>query len=332
MTDASSSGSADDRRTLALVVALGLIWGSAYPVIRFGIVAGATPIAFAAARYGISAIAIAVLAAVTAVQRPSRSSLVLSAVLGIPIVGLYGLFLYVGEGTTSGGLAAILIGVTPLVTALFALPVLPGESLHKLGYVGLLVGFVGVTVLVAPPPGIRLASSVWGPVEVLAASASFAGGSVLLRRYRPEGETLWGLSVQFGVATLLLAAVLPLLEPNAALPVTNDVLLSLAYLVALPSVTGYVLYFYLHHRVGPSRANVVAYVNPIAALSIGTFLFAEPFEWWELVGFGIVLVGLTLLTRYGRAPRAGAPEDPAGSPTPRPPPGAPGSTGGRPPG
>ncbi len=314
MSEPPSAAPPSARRTLLLLVALGLIWGSAYPVIRYGIVTGATPITFAAARYGVSAVAIAALAAATSVARPTRAALALSALLGIPIVGLYGLFLYVGEATTSGGLAAILIGVTPLLTALFALPVLPGESLHKLGYVGLVVGFVGVTILVAPPPGIRLASSVWGPVEVLAASASFAGGSVLLRKYRPEGETLWGVSVQFAVATLLLAAVVPFLEPHPALPLSDGVLLSLAYLVALPSVTGYALYFYLHHHVGPGRANVVAYVNPIAALSIGTFLFAEPFEWWELVGFGVVLVGLTLLTRYGRP--TGAPKPPAATPGP----------------
>ncbi len=300
MLEPPASSPSSPRRTLLLLITLGLIWGSAYPVIRFGIVSGATPLTFAAARYGVSAVAIAALAAATAVTRPSGRSLALSAALGIPIVGLYGLFLYLGEATTSGGLAAILIGVTPLLTALFALPVLPGESLHRIGYVGLIVGFVGVTILVAPPPGIRLASSVWGPVEVLIASASFAVGSVLLRKYRPEGETLWGVAVQFAVATALIAAVLPLLEPQPRLPLTGDVLASLAYLVALPSVTGYALYFYLHHQVGPGRANVVAYVNPIAALSIGTFLFAEPFEWWELLGFAIVLVGLTLLTRYGR--------------------------------
>jgi len=255
------------------------------------------------------------LAVVTAVRRPSARSLGTSALLGIPVVGVYGLLLYVGEGTTSGGLASILIATTPLLTALFALPVLPGERLPRLGYLGLVVGFVGAFVLVVPPPGIRLASNVWGPVEVIGAAVSFAAGSVALRRVRPEGETLWGVSVQFLTAAAVLGITLPLLEPGAGLPLTGPVLLSLAYLVALPSVAGYALYFYLHHRVGPGRANVVAYVNPIAALSIGILVFAEPFRWWELAGFGLVLVGLTLLTRSKRPTARGA--------------AAPGSDGGR---
>ncbi|MFI5415415.1 MAG: DMT family transporter [Candidatus Lutacidiplasmatales archaeon] len=289
-----------DRRNLILLVVLGLVWGSAYPVIRFGLLIGSSPLAFAAARYAFSAVAIAVLAAATRVARPSARGLLLSALIGIPIVAVYGALLYVGEQTTSGSLAAILIGATPLLTALFALPVLPGESLGRAGYVGMAVGFLGVVVLVFPPPGVTLASSVWGPVAVFGAGLSVAAGSVALRRAKPEGETLWGVSVQFVIATVILTAILPVAEPNPTLAWNTDGILALAYLIALPSVVGYTLYFYLHHQVGPARANVVAYVNPVAAVSIGTLLFAEPFQIWELVGFAFVIIGLTILTRYGR--------------------------------
>jgi probable blue pigment (indigoidine) exporter len=291
---------AADRRNLLLLVVLGLVWGSAYPVIRYGLLDGATPIAFAAARYAISAVAIALLAASTRVARPNARALALSAAIGVPIVAVYGVLLYVGEQTTSGGLAAILIGVTPLLTALFSLAALPGESLGRAGYFGLVVGFLGVVVLVFPPPGVVLAASIWGPVAVFGAALSFAAGSVLLRRTRPEGETLWGVSIQFAVATLVLAAVIPVAEPHPALAGNTGGLLALAYLVALPSVVGYAMYFYLHHQVGPGRANVVAYVNPVAAVSIGTILFGEPFQLWELAGFGLIVAGLTILTRFGR--------------------------------
>jgi probable blue pigment (indigoidine) exporter len=293
----------DDRRNLLLLVFLGLIWGSAYPVIRFGLVSGATPILFAAVRYAVSAAAIAALAAATRVHRPSARALGLSAVLGLPIVGVYGLLLYLGEQSTSGGLSSILIAIVPMLTALFALPVLPGESLRRTGYLGIAVGFLGVFLLVFPPAGITLAATVWGPIAVVGAALSFSIGSVILRVKRPEGETLWGVSVQFVVATVFLFAILPIVEPRSALPLSNDVLLSLAFLVLLPSVVGYALYFSLHHRVGPSRANIVAYVNPIAAVTIGTLLFAEPFAWWEIVGFALVIIGLTLVLRRGRPAR-----------------------------
>jgi len=286
---------AEERRNLLLLVTVGLIWGSAYPVIRFGLEAGATPIAFAATRYALSAVAIATLAAVSGVPRPPWRALRLSAVLGIPIVGVYGLLLYVGEQSTSGGLAAILIAVAPLLTVLFALPVLPGERLRPVALLGVVVGFLGVFVLVFPPAGITLATSIWGPLAVIGAAVSFSLGTVFLRATRPEGETLWGVSVQMAVATAFLAVLLPVLEPHSAVPLSSSVLESLAYLVLFPSLAGYALYFSLHHRVGPGRANVVAYVNPVAALIVGGVVFAEPFSWWELIGFALVVVGLALV-------------------------------------
>jgi probable blue pigment (indigoidine) exporter len=289
----------DQRRNILLLVVLGLVWGSAYPVIRYGIVSGATPITFAAARYALTVVSIAAVAAVSRIPRPNARAMLLSAVIGLPIVGVYGLLLYVGEQTTSGSLSAILIAVAPFLTTLFALSLLPGESVTRIGVIGLAAGFIGVIVLVAPPPGVELATTIWGPVAVVGAAASFALGSVLLRKWRPEGETLWGVAVQFAVATAFLTATVPVLEPHPSLPLTGPVLLSLAYLLVVPSTIGYVLYFYLHHRIGPGQTNVVAYINPIAALSIGVLLFAEPFEWWELAGFALILLGLTLLTRYG---------------------------------
>jgi probable blue pigment (indigoidine) exporter len=267
-------------------------------VIRFGLLAGATPIAFAATRYALSSVAIAALAAVTRIPRPSIRSLGLSAVVGVPLVGVYGLLLYIGEESTSGGLSAILIAVVPLLTVLIALPILPGEKLGTTALLGVVIGFVGVFALVFPPPGVTLATTIWGPLAVIGAAVSFALGSVVLRAKRPEGETLWGVAVQFAVATVFLSALLPVIEPHSAFPLSGDVLESLAYLVLLPSLAGYALYFALHHRVGPGRANVVAYVNPVAALVVGGVVFAEPFNWWELVGFALVVVGLALVMGF----------------------------------
>jgi probable blue pigment (indigoidine) exporter len=143
----------------------------------------------------------------------------------------------------------------------------------------------------------------------LGAAVSVAFGTVLLRRYRPHGETLWGVSVQFTVATVFLLAVLPVVEPHPAFPFTAGTVFALAYLVLLPSLVGYSLYFYLHHRIGPARANLVAYVNPVAAVLVGTLIFAEPFQLWELGGLALIIVGLAILTRF-RRPRAGVPVRP----------------------
>jgi drug/metabolite transporter (DMT)-like permease len=295
------------RKIYSLLAVVGALWGSAFPVIRYGIVSGASPILFAGVRYGMAAVILASVAAATRIPQPDSKSVGFSALAGLPIVGIYALLLYSGELTTSGGLTAILAAVTPLATVPFALRFLPGESLRRWGYVGLAVGFVGVAVLVVPPPGVTLATSVWGPVEIVAASVSFAAGTVLLRTRRPGGESMWGLSAQFACAAAFLMVATAVFEPHPNLPLSNGVILALAYLILVPAVVGNSLYYYLHHHVGPGQANVVAYVNPVAALAIGTLLLGEPFSWWELVGLGLVVVGLTLLARSRRPPKRRSP-------------------------
>jgi len=82
--------------------------------------------------------------------------------------------------------------------------------------------------------------------------------------------------------------------------------------VAFSSVVGYFSYFALHHRVGPVRANIVAYLAPLVGVAVGTGLYGEPITIWEIAGVAVVLAGVTLvLLDSARRARASAPAKPA---------------------
>jgi len=275
---------------------VGTVWGSAYVFIREGIVFGASPLLFAAVRYLLSAVAFAALAAVRREAIPAgRETLVSAGIGGVLIIGMYGGLLYWGEQYTTGGYAAVLAATAPIITVVVAFSLLPSERFGALGLAGLGLGFAGAVVLVAPS---LFGSSIgtWpGPIFVLGAYLSTAVGSVLLRRLGRGRQGLWQIGVQFAVAGLLLAGLGALLPFPEALPATPGVLYSLAALVLLASVIGYFGYFALHHRVGPVRANIVAYLVPLAGVVIGSGAFGEPLTFWEVGGFLIVIGGLTLL-------------------------------------
>ncbi len=295
------------RWDLLALLAVGVAWGSAYPVIRAGILAGAPPLVFAAARYGLSALALVPIAYAVRSPRPGmRSFLVAVLCGGFLIIGLYGALLYLGEQTTSGGLSAVIAASATFWSVLFGLALLPEERLGARELIGLLVGFAGVAVLVVPQLGSGL--GVEGPLLVLAAIAVFAAGGVLLRRAAPTSPSLWTLAAQFAVAGGLVGAFsLSLGEPWTLgdLSTTGP---ALAYLVAVPSLLGYVLYFQLHHRVGPARANLVAYVAPVAGVLVGLFVFGEPVFLVELSGLALIVAGLLVVHRArARRPEGGAP-------------------------
>jgi drug/metabolite transporter (DMT)-like permease len=107
------------------------------------------------------------------------------------------------------------------------------------------------------------------------------------------------------VAAGLLAGAGAILPGRERLPWVPGVVEALAILVVLSSIVGYFAYFALHHRVGPLRANLVAYLVPIVGVGIGSGLFGEAITAWEVGGVGVVLLGVTLvLWESGRRPAA----------------------------
>lgn len=296
-----------DALDLALLGVASVVWGAAYIFIRQGIELGAAPLPYAAARYGLSALAFAGLAIATREQLPARAQFTVSAVVGgVLIVGLYGGFLYWGEQYTTGGYAAVLASTVPLLTTAIGFSLLSTERLGGWGLSGMAVGFVGAVVLVLPELWGSPLGGWQGPLFVLAAMVSTTLGSVLLRRLGRGRQGLWQIGTQFAVAGALLGAVSLVVPGGTALPWTAGLVEALAFLVLLSSVVGYFAYFALHHRVGPIRANVVAYLVPLVGVAIGSSLFGEAFTSWEIAGVAIVLAGVSLvLWESSRRPAPG---------------------------
>lgn len=276
---------------------------------------GASPLLFAAVRYLLSAIAFSLLAAVRRVPLPrAREALISASLGGILIIGLYGGLLYWGEQYTTGGYAAVLAATAPILTVVVAYSLLPSERLGRLALGGLGLGFVGAVVLVAPAL-VGSPVGTWpGPLFVLGAFTVTAVGTVLLRRIATGPQGLWQIGLQFLVAGCLLTGVGAVLPFPERLPSAPQVWYSLAALVLLSSVIGYFAYFALHHRVGPVRANIVAYLIPLVGVGIGSGFFGEPVTVWEVAGFLIVLAGVTLVIRESVG-RAGGTTSPGAGPS-----------------
>lgn len=273
-----------------------VVWGAAYVFIRTGIEAGASPLAFAAVRYLLASVGFAALAVVARAPRPERRAVGVSMVVGgVLVIGVYGGLLYWGEQFTTGGYAALLASTAPLWTVGCGIVLLGAESLGPRGLVGIAVGFVGSVILVFPQLLGTSVGSWQGPVFILGAMASTAVGTVLLRRYGGGPQGLWQISAQFVTAGALLGGVAVLLPLPEALPIRSGVLVPLAALVLASSLVGYFAYYALHHRVGPVRANVVAYLAPLVGLVVGSGLYGEPVTVGEIVGVGVVLGGVTLV-------------------------------------
>lgn len=287
-----------ERATFGPLVVLGVVWGSAFIAIRYVENVGASPFFFVMVRMLLSAPLMAVLALSAREAPPARRDLAVSAFLGGAFVmGGYQVMLFWGEQFTSGGLAGVLVASSPLFTAVLSYFLLRHESFGRTGALGLALGFGGVALLFEPELAQGGSSSVFGLLAVLAAALAFAVGSVLLRKWRKGGESYWGASVEFAAGAVFALPFVLVFEPHPYLPLSLGAVLALAYLVGAAGVGGFAVYFYLHHEVGPSRANLVSFVSPISALVFGVLILGESYYPIQIGGFLLIVLGLFLLQR-----------------------------------
>lgn len=286
-------------RNPGLFVALAVVWGSAFTAIKAGL-EFFPPVLFAAFRYDIAGVLMFGYAAyATDRWRPrSEREWALVGIGGAFVIAAYHAFLFVGEQGITSAAAAIVVGLSPVLTTGFARALLPEERLGIPGITGLAVGFVGVVVLTNPDPNDLLDARTVSILLVFLAAAAFALGSVLTRRI--EGtlpvETMEAWSMLLGAA-LMHAISAGLSESAGDIRWTPEAVLSLGYLAVVASALGFLIYFDLLDRLGPIEINLVSYAAPVVAAATGLLVLGETPTATAGGGFLCVLVGFALIKR-----------------------------------
>jgi drug/metabolite transporter (DMT)-like permease len=280
-----------------LFAAVSLLWGIPYLFIKLA-VEDLSPVWVA---FGRIVVAFAVLlpyawhkGALRGLGRHWKPLLIYSVVeicLPWPLIGF-------GEQRVSSGLAAILIAAVPLIVALMALRVDHEERAEGARLVGLIVGFTGVVVLlgldVAGRPGELL-----GALAILLAAVGYAAGPMIIKHRFGGIDALGVVTASMGISAIVLAPAAALSAP-AALP-SGDALLSVVVLGLACSALGFLLFFALIHEVGPGRATVITFVNPVVAVALGIVLLGEGLGPSAVAGLLLILAGSWLSTG-GRMP------------------------------
>src|SRR5690348_12556144 len=134
-----------------------------------------------------------------------------------------------GEERISSGLASILNSTTTLWTAVLIYWVVPSERPSFINYVGVLVGFAGVVVLVYPELSAHgISGDVLGALAVVLASLSYAVNAMYQRR-KMRDVSIFEVSIgQLGASVLL---AIPIAAPS--LPYVHLRPLSLLAVIAL---------------------------------------------------------------------------------------------------
>ncbi|HEV7328547.1 MAG TPA: DMT family transporter [Bosea sp. (in: a-proteobacteria)] len=271
------------RKALILFLALGVIWGVPYLLIRIA-VADYHPVIVAFGRAAIGALVLMPFALrgkgiMAGFRKPGWLLLFTLAEISGPwfLIGF-------AETWVTSSLAGLIIALTPIIAAILGV-VLSQERLGAGRLIGLGLGLAGVAALLGFD---EQPTELW-PVLALGASAlGYALGPIIVARKLADADD--GAVV---VASLILASVIYLPFVPACWPARFplDASLAVVALAVICTALAFQLLFALIAEVGASRATVIAYLNPAVAVLLGVVVLDEPFSLALLAGFALIVAG-----------------------------------------
>ena len=270
-------------------LALYLVWGSTYLVIRIGIESW-PPLLMAGVRFLIAGSLLYGFLRWRGVPAPSWAQWKAAGAIGILLLscGNGGVTLAEHAGVASG-VAALAVATVPLFTLVFGR--FFGHRNTRLEWAGIGLGLAGIGLLNL---GSNLQASPLGAALILFAAASWAFGSVWSKSLPlPAGPMASAAEMLVGGAALLLGSVLSG-ERMTQMP-TAAGWGALLYLVFFGSILAFSAYMYLLKHVRPAAATSYAYVNPAVAVLLGIVFAGEQIGVEECLAMAVIIGAVVLI-------------------------------------
>jgi drug/metabolite transporter (DMT)-like permease len=280
-----------------------MIWSTGFVVARYAM-PHAPPFGFLALRFFFSVLAFALWAAWARPAWPvGRGQWLHLAVTGVLMhVGyLGGVWVAVKHGL-GAGLAALIVGMQPVLTALWislsvrlkhrSTGIAVGVPARQ--WLGLLLGLTGLTLVVSG----KLA---WGEAQLFSMSAavvaliSITAGTLYQKRWVQACDVRSANLVQLAAALLV---TLPLLAfEQEAIDWHPDMLGALAWSVLVLTLGGSSLLYMLIQRGAATSVSSLMYLVPPCAAVLAALLFDEALTPLVLVGFFVAALGVAVTVR-----------------------------------
>ncbi len=283
-------------------------WGSTYSAIYIAGLHLAPPLV-GAVRSLLSTVIIGgiCLARGISLRVPRRTAWQL-ALVGVLMMTVNNLLLIWGETKVASGLSSLIIAMVPIFVAVIETALPGGETLNLRGWLGTLLGAVGMVVLLWPAlhraGGAPDRRSLIGFLILVCAALAFAFGSVVSRRFHFQVDTFVATAWQIGAAGLVNLTIATAGGCFQTARWTRSGLLAILYLSTFGSVVGLTAYTYLLKHVPVTKVSTYAFINPVIAVLIGVAIFRERLAPAELAGMVIILIAVAtvILSRTKATP------------------------------
>lgn len=268
-----------------------VLWSTGFIGAKYGL-PHAEPLSFLLVRYLLVVSLMTLIALATRAPWPKDGRQWFHiGVAGLLVHAIYlgGVFVAISKGLPAG-VTSLVVGIQPLLTAVGAGWLL-NETVLKRQWAGLVLGFVGVTMVVSGKLGSGFELDALWPA--LAALAGITAGTLYQKRFCPSFDWRTGAIAQF-LPTAIATGVVVVLSDNFHVNWVPDFIFALAWLVLVLSLGAISLLNMLIRRGTAVNLASLFYLVPPCTALIAWFLFDEKLAGMALAGMALAVWGVYL--------------------------------------
>ncbi len=211
-----------------------------------------------------------------------------------------------GQTHIESGLASILNATTPIFSIVLAHFFTREEKLTFNRISGIVLGWIGVSVLIGIESLRGFGIEVFGQIAVLGAAISYAFAAIYGRRFKDMNPIVVATGMLCGSTIMMIPLALYFDQPWNLAP-SGMTIMSVFGLAAISTSLAYIIYFHVLATAGPTNLLLVTFLIPISAIALGVIVLGEQFGWEVFVGMGMIFLGLItidgrLLKKFKRKP------------------------------
>ncbi len=194
---------------------------------------------------------------------------------------------YLGIGHTDASRVTLIVNLLPFLIMMMAHFTLPDDRITLRKATGILLGFTGITLMLAPSE--LMGSGIQpGDLAVLATTLIWAGNTILIKKILPHLQPFQVVLYPILFALPFLWALALIFDPVMIPKQTPRVLVALLYQVLTGSM-GFVIWNTLLRKYGAVSLHSLIFIMPVSGVYFSFLILGEPIN-------PVILVTLLLLT------------------------------------
>jgi drug/metabolite transporter (DMT)-like permease len=274
-----------------LIIILSIVWGGSFFFVGVA-VKELPPLTIVLGRVALASLILLVIVYFKGEKMPSSLTIWGSFIVMGALNNLIPFCLIVwGQTHIESGLASILNATTPIFSVVLAHFFTREEKLTFNRISGIVLGWIGVSVLIGIESLRGFGLEVIGQIAIIGAAIFYAFAAIYGRRFKNMNPIVVATGMLCGTTLMMIPLALYFDQPWNLTPSAMTIM-SILGLAAISTSLAYIIYFHVLATAGPTNLLLVTFLIPISAIALGVMVLGEQLGWEVFVGMGMIFLGL----------------------------------------